>query len=209
MATSENGKTTEFVNPIVPGFAPDPQWSDPITLPYPGIDLSLFFKDGRTYVQGCFSLGLVDSAIQPSCTIKQFEINVETREKLTEPREIRAGHSCVDTEGPHIYKVSWRYYLEVAKGGTFEHHMLSIARSESICGPYESYAQTPILSADGKPDEYIQNTGRDELFRDEAGQWWAIVLAVRNEKTCQPLGRETFLARVDWPCYGWPKIDHP
>lgn len=185
------------------------QWSDPIPIPYPGIDPSLFFEDGRTYVQGCFSLGQVDSSNQPSCTIKQFEINVETGEKLTEPREIWAGHSCVDTEGPHIYKVGQWYYLVVAEGGTFEHHMLSIARSESIWGPYESYSQNPILSADGKPDEYIQNTGHGELFQDEAGQWWAIILAVRNEDTCQPLGRETFLARVDWPCHGWPQIEHP
>jgi len=48
------------------------------------------------------------------------------------------GSAQVYTEGPHIYKKDGYYYLLVAEGGTFEHHMLSIARSTSIWGPYAS-----------------------------------------------------------------------
>ncbi|KAH7378568.1 glycosyl hydrolase [Cadophora sp. MPI-SDFR-AT-0126] len=181
-------------------------WSDPIPIPYPGIDPSLFFDEDRAYIQGSFS---ISRETQPSCTIKQFRIDIRTGEQLTEAREIWKGHSCIDTEGPHMYKVGKWYYLLVAEGGTFENHMLSIARSRDIWGPYESFEGNPILTADGKPSEYIQNAGHGELLKDGAGQWWAVVLAVRNETTCQPMGRETFLTPVDWPKDGWPQIRHP
>lgn len=180
-------------------------WSDPFFFPFQGIDPDLFFDDdGRAYVQGSWQM---DRLTQPSCTIKQFEINVASGKPLSEPREIWGGFARYDTEGPHIYKRGAWYYLLVAEGGTFEHHLLSIARSRNVAGPYESFAGNPILTADGK-DEYIQNTGHGDLFQDEHGSWWAAVLGVRNEPG-QPLGRETFLAAVDWPEGGWPKISQP
>lgn len=190
-------------------------WSDPVYIPFNGIDPSLFFDDDdRTYFQGCYT---IDRMTQPSCTIKQFEIDPDTGKKLSEEREIWGGHARYDTEGPHIYKIGKWYYLLVAEGGTFEHHMLCISRSENIWGPYEDFEGNPILTADGT-DEYIQNTGHGELFQDGAGKWWAVALAVRNENGGEslgkdtfvaPLGRESFLAPVDWPEGGWPKVLQP
>ncbi|KAH7349452.1 glycosyl hydrolase [Plectosphaerella cucumerina] len=181
-------------------------WSDPVYIPFFGIDPSLFFDDdGKVYVQGCYMLG---HGKQPTCTIKQFEVDIETGDALSETREIWGGFAKYDTEGPHTYKVGKYYYLMAAEGGTFEHHLLSIARSENIWGPYETAESNPILTADGK-DEYVQNTGHGELFQDDNGRWWAVALAVRNEPTCQPLGRETFLAAVDWPEGGWPRVLQP
>lgn len=181
-------------------------WSDPVYIPFFGIDPSLFFDDdGKVYVQGCFMLG---RGKQPTCTIKQFQVDIETGDALSQLREIWGGFAKYDTEGPHIYKVGKYYYLMAAEGGTFEHHLLSIARSENVWGPYETAESNPILTADGT-DEYIQNTGHGELFQDDNGRWWAVALAVRNEPTCQPLGRETFLAPVEWPEGGWPKVLQP
>lgn len=180
-------------------------WSDPLFFPFQGIDPDLFFEDdGRAYVQGSWQM---DRLKQPSCTIKQFEIDVASGKPMSEPREIWGGFARYDTEGPHIYKRGAWYYLLVAEGGTFEHHLLSIARSRNVAGPYESFAGNPILTADGK-GEYIQNVGHGDLFQDELGSWWAAVLGVRDEPG-QPLGRETFLAPVDWPDGGWPRISQP
>ncbi|RSM00146.1 hypothetical protein CEP52_009295 [Fusarium oligoseptatum] len=191
-------------------------WSDPVYIPFYGIDPSLYFEDdGRVYFQGCYSIG--NRMKQPTCTIKQFEIDVETGKQLSEEKEIWGGHAKYDTEGPHIYKIGKWYYLLVAEGGTFEHHMLSIGRSESIWGPYDDYAANPIMTADGK-DEYIQNLGHGELFQDGEGRWWVSGLGVRNENEGEPLGkdnfvaplgRESFLAPVEWPEGGWPKITQP
>ncbi|KAL1853969.1 hypothetical protein Daus18300_011636 [Diaporthe australafricana] len=180
-------------------------WSDPMFFPFQGIDPDLFFDDdGRVYVQGSWQM---DRLKQPSCTIKQFEIDVTSGKPLSEPREIWGGFARYDTEGPHIYKRGEWYYLLVAEGGTFEHHLLSIARSRNVAGPYESFVENPILTSDGK-NEYIQNVGHGDLFQDEHESWWAIVLGVRNEPG-QPLGRESFLAPVDWPEGGWPRVSQP
>ncbi|KAI3546654.1 hypothetical protein CSPX01_04309 [Colletotrichum filicis] len=183
------------------------QWSDPVSVDFHGIDSSLFFDDDdRVYFQGCF---VMDRSKQPSCTIKQVEVDVLTGKQLSEQREIWGGYARYDTEGPHVYKVDGWYYLLVAEGGTFEHHMLSIARSRDIWGPYESFEGNPIMTADGK-DEYIQNIGHGELFQDARGAWWAAVLGVRRDGDgCAALGRESFLTPVEWPEGEWPRITQP
>ena len=107
-----------------------------------------------------------------------------------------------------MYKIDGYYFLLVVEAGTFEHHLIAIARSRSIWGPYKSYEKNPILTADGM-DEYFQNTGHGDLFQDHDGEWWITVLGVRNEDGRFPLGRETFLAPVSWPTGGWPQVEQP
>lgn len=180
-------------------------WSDPIYFEFDGIDPSIYFEDDRAYIQGSWSF---HNGQQPSCTIKQFEVDIKTGKALSETKEIWAGFAKYDSEGPHIYKKDNWYYLLLAEGGTFEHHMLSIARSRDLWGPYESYEKNPVMTADGK-NEYIQNTGHGELFEDTEGKWWAAVLGIRDEKGRVPLGRETFLTSVEWPENEWPVIYQP
>ncbi|ROT38211.1 xylosidase/arabinosidase [Sodiomyces alkalinus F11] len=183
------------------------EWSDPVYFDFNGIDTSLFFDDDdRAYIQGCW---MIRRDRQPTCTIKQFEIDIDTGKPLSDTKEIWPGYAKYDTEGPHIYKVGGWYFLMAAEGGTFEHHMLSIARSRDIWGPYETWGDNPILTADGK-DEYIQNIGHGELFQDAEGRWWAAVLGVRKQVDgTHGLGRESFLAPVDWPEGGWPTVRQP
>ncbi|KAL2752933.1 glycoside hydrolase family 43 protein [Sodiomyces alcalophilus JCM 7366] len=183
------------------------EWSDPVYFDFHGIDTSLFFDDDdRAYIQGCW---MIRRDRQPTCTIKQFEMDMDTGKPLSETKEIWPGYAKYDTEGPHIYKVGGWYYLLAAEGGTFEHHMLSIARSRDIWGPYETWEGNPIMTADGK-DEYIQNIGHGELFQDAEGRWWAAVLGVRKQADgTHGLGRESFLAPVDWPEGGWPTVQQP
>ena len=183
------------------------QWSDPIFVDFKGIDPSLFFDDDdRVYFQGSWEL---TRERQPTCTIKQFEIDITTGRPLSEIQEIWTGAAKYDTEGPHIYRKDGFYYLIVAEGGTFEHHMLSIARSRDIWGPFESYEHNPILTSELQSGP-IHHTGHGELFQDATGEWWAVVLGVRDGKGGRcPIGRETFLTAVDWPQGSWPKIHHP
>lgn len=200
----DNWKTDNFL--ITTTDIWSSKWSDPINFSFYGIDPSLFFDDdGRAYIQGSW---MIDRMKQPSCTIKQFEINVVTGKHLSDTREIWTGHAKRDTEAPHIYKKDGWYYLLVAEGGTFEHHMLSIARARHVWGPYESCPQNPIMTADGT-DEPVQNIGHGELFQDASGNWWAAVLGVQANHGKQPMGRETFLTPVDWPANEWPTIHPP
>ncbi|KAG7108909.1 Non-reducing end alpha-L-arabinofuranosidase BoGH43A like protein [Verticillium longisporum] len=183
------------------------RWSDPVYFDFNGIDTSLFFDDNdRVYVQGSWMLRRDK---QPTATIKQLEIDITTGKALSEAKEIWTGWAKYDTEGPHIYKVDGYYYLLAAEGGTFEHHMFTIARSTNIWGPYESAETNPIMTADGK-DEYIQNIGHGDLFQDHDGRWWAAVLGVRKQQDGNlGLSRESFLSPVDWPRGGWPVVRQP
>jgi beta-xylosidase len=172
-----------------------------------GIDPSLFFDDaGRAYIQGSWRDGVLAETV---CTIRQFEVKIDTGKRLSETVEIWKGFAGnVDAEGPHIYKKDGYYFLITAEAGTFEHHMICVARSTNIWGPYEPYENNPILTAFGK-ETLIQNTGHGELFKDRHGFWWCVCLGVRNNGGRYPLGRETFLAPVTWPKDGWPAIKNP
>lgn len=187
-------------------------WSDPILFDFNGIDPSLFFDDdGKVYVQGAWDLNKGRRPkTQPSCTIMQFEIDLVTGKPVSEIKEIWGGYHKIDTEGPHIYKKDGWYYLLVAEGGTFANHLLSIARSKNIWGPYESYEYNPLTSKTTRTeDAVIQDVGHAELFQDRKDVWWAIVLGIRNQQGRYPLGRETFLTPVSWPKDGWPSISQP
>ena len=181
-------------------------WSDPTPLDLHGIDPSLFVdEDGRAYIQGSYRLERTE---QPTSTIKQYEIDLRTGARLSEIREIWPGYARIYTEGPHIYKKDGYYYLLVAEGGTFEHHLLSVARATDIWGPYESCPCNPILTAWGT-DEPVQDAGHGEFFQDEVGRWWAAVLGVRKDDDRYPMGRESFLCPVEWPEGEWPQVAHP
>ncbi|PMD34936.1 glycoside hydrolase family 43 protein [Hyaloscypha variabilis F] len=168
------------------------EWSDPIWFDFSGIDPSLFFDDdGKVYIQGSFR---PSNLMELKCDIRQFEVEIQTGTALSETKKIWDGFAGKDdAEGPHIYKKDGWYYLLTAEAATFEHHMVAMARSLDIWGPYESYESNPVLTAYGKGD-VIQNTGHGDLFQDGDGKWWIAALGIRNMDGCYPMGRETFLA---------------
>ncbi|KAH8177982.1 glycosyl hydrolases family 43 domain-containing protein [Sarocladium implicatum] len=170
-------------------------WSDPVHFEFRGGDPSLFFEDDRVYVQ-IAQLG--------DFSIQQFEIDINTGEKLTESKEILAHSGRKWPESPHIYKRGGYYYLLIAEGGCFEHHMISVARSKDIWGPYEQHPENPILTA-FETDNYIQHIGHADFVEDTKGDWWAVCLGVRKKDNCYIMGRETFLTPVTW-VDDWPVI---
>jgi beta-xylosidase len=182
-------------------------WSDPIWFDFSGIDPSLFFDDdGKVYIQGSYR---PSNLMELKCDIRQFEVDIETGKPLSDTKKIWDGFAGKDdAEGPHIYKKDGWYYLLTAEAATFEHHLIAMARSHNIWGPYESYENNPVLTAYGKGD-MIQNTGHGDLFQDGDGKWWITALGIRNMDGCYPMGRETFLAPVEWPTGGWPQIEFP
>jgi beta-xylosidase len=95
----------------------------------------------------------------------------------------------------------------ISEGGTFEDHMITVARSKDLFGPYEPNPNNPILTHRGT-DEYIQHTGHCEMFCDKEGQWWCVCLAVRKDpKGRYIMGRETFLTPGTWPEGEWPTLE--
>lgn len=175
-------------------------WSDPVYFEFDGIDPSLLFDDdGKVYLQGSGGLG-------PGTTINLFELDLKSGAKLSEEKVIWRGTGDIYPEGPHLYRYKGWYYLLIAEGGTHGGHMVTMARSHNVFGPYESCPSNPVLTARGT-QEYIQYTGHCELFQDENRQWWGFCLGARVEEQGRcPMGRETFLTRVDWDGE-WPIFD--
>jgi beta-xylosidase len=177
-------------------------WSDPAVYDFEGIDPSILFdvdEDGteHVYVQGSKSA---------DHQIWNMEIDLDTGAMVTEAKMIWDGWDSRWTEGPHVYKKDGWYYLVCAEGGTFEEHMVTAARSRSVWGPYVASEANPVWTA-YETGNYVQHTGHAELFQDLEGKWWVVLLGVRkSDGDRYTMGRETFLAEVDWPEGGWPSV---
>lgn len=180
-------------NFIVTAKDPAGEWSDPIKLPFEGIDPSLFFdEDGKVYYTGT------------DYNIYLQQLNVETGEAIGEKHYLWQGTGANNPEGSHLYRINGWYYLLLAQGGTEMCHMAVIARSKEILGPYESCPHNPILTNIGQALP-VKAAGHADLVEDAAGNWWAVCLG--NRPTGYPfrhiMGRETMLVPVRWED-GWP-----
>ncbi|MER6069660.1 glycoside hydrolase family 43 protein [Streptomyces sp. NPDC001817] len=171
-------------------------WSDPVRLPgVPGIDPDLAWDEDGT----CW------------CTVagvSQVRIDPTTGETLGEPYRIWSGTpGALAPEAPHLYRVGGYWYLMIAEGGTERGHGVSIARGLTPSGPFEPCPANPVLThrSTARP---IQNTGHADLVQAPDGSWWMVLLGVRprgGTPGWHVLGRETFLAPVEW-VDGWPVV---
>jgi xylan 1,4-beta-xylosidase len=174
-------------------------WSEPTPLDREGIDPSLFFDDdGKVYYTR--HVGGGDGYVGTQ------ELDLKTGKLVGEMRNVWGGTGGVWAEGPHLYKIKGRYYIMIAEGGTSFNHKVTIARSDSPWGPFESCPHNPILTHAGQPDLPIQALGHADLVETPAG-WWAICLGIRPQGgPFHHIGRETFLAPVAWSDDGWPRM---
>ena len=178
--------------------ATDPagEWSEPVWVEGAGFDASLFFDHGKAYFQWyVYPLG-----------IHQTEIDLVTGKHLTTPRIVWEGSGGRSPEGPHLYKIGDVYYLLAAEGGTEDGHMVTIARSQSVWGSWESCPRNPILTHRSL-DRPIQTTGHGDLVQAADGSWWMVFLGTRpvGYPRYHLLGRETFLTPITWED-GWPVV---
>ena len=178
---------------------PKGPWSEPIWLKQEGIDPSLWFEDGKAYMMS-----------NPDGTITLCEIDPETGEQLTPSKALWSGCGGRYPEGPHIYKKDGYYYLLISEGGTELAHHLTIARSKDIYGPYEPNPNNPILTNCNMKGQgsQIQGTGHGDFVQATDGSWWVVFLAYRNYVgSYHHIGRETFIAPVEWKKGDWPIVN--
>jgi xylan 1,4-beta-xylosidase len=174
-------------------------WSEPTPLDREGIDPSLFFDDdGKVYYTR--HVGGGDGYVGTQ------ELDLKTGKLVGEMKNVWGGTGGVWAEGPHLYKINGRYYIMIAEGGTSFNHKVTISRSDSPWGPFESCPHNPILTHAGQSDLPIQALGHADLVETPAG-WWAICLGIRPQGgPFHHIGRETFLAPVAWSDDGWPTM---
>ncbi len=181
---------------------PAGKWSEPIWINQGGIDPSLLLDDGKVFFLSTTS----DGAKIPGINLS--EIDIETGKRLTEVKFIWAGSGGRHPEAPHLYKIKDYYYLMIAEGGTEYGHMVTIARSKSLWGTFESCPRNPILTHRNSGFSLISGTGHADMVEDTSGNWWMVFLAFRTAGgDYHHLGRETFLAPVEWNEEGWPVVN--
>lgn len=201
-------------NFLVTADDPAGPWSDPVWLPFDGIDPSIFFDDnGKTYI--------VNNGVPPggptyqghrAIWLQEFDLKTQ---KMVGPRTVIVNGGTdiskkpIWIEGPHIFKVDGTYYLIAAEGGTSDNHSEVVFKSDSIRGPYTSYADNPILTQrtlDSGRANPVTSSGHADFVQTQNGDWWAVFLACRPYRDgYYNTGRETFMMPVQWK-NGWPVI---
>ena len=178
-------------------------WSDPVWIDHDGIDPSLFWDDdGRVYYTGTWIDG------DDPQGIGQFQIDIETGKKLSETKIIWYGTGGRCPEAPHMYKLGDWYYLMIAEGGTEYGHMVTMARSRNIWGPFESCPRNPILSHRDDICSPFQAIGHADITIDDDGNWWMVFHGIRpTNAQLHHIGRETMLAPFVWDEDGWPLVN--
>lgn len=202
-------------NYLVTATDPAGPWSDPVWLrEVGGIDPSLYFDDdGRAWVlNNDAPIGPPQYQGHRAIWIQEFD--PDTNQTFGPRTLLVDGGVDISTkpiwiEGPHLTKVGGWYYLTAAEGGTAVGHSQVVLRSRDVLGPYEPYADNPILTQrDLDPDRPnpVTSAGHADMVRTQNGEWWATFLAVRPyEGDYYNTGRETFLLPVEW-VDGWPVI---
>lgn len=81
-------------------------------------------------------------------------------------------------------------------------HMVVVARSRSIHGPWENCPNNPIVRTEHR-DEPWWSRGHATAVQGPAGDWWLIYHGYENG--FRTLGRQMLLEPFEWTADGWPR----
>jgi len=175
-------------------------WSEPVWIDVHGMDPSLFFDDdGKVYYTRHEGGG--------DGYIAQRLLNLKEGKLEGDLKKVWGGTGGIWAEGPHLYKINGKYYLMISEGGTSYGHMITIARSDSPWGPFESNPDNPILTHKDQEGHQFRALGHGDLVETPDG-WWIVFLGIRPQGGYyNHLGREMFLAPLEWDEDGWPVVN--
>jgi xylan 1,4-beta-xylosidase len=109
-------------------------------------------------------------------------------------------------EGPKILRHGTYYYMVLAEGGTAgpaTSHMVIMARSKSLDGPWENSPYNPVVRTRSATEKWWSR-GHATLVEGPDGQQWYLVYHA-YENGYYNLGRQTLLEPVEWTGDGWVK----
>lgn len=200
-------------NFVITAKDPAGPWSNPIWLPFEGIDPSIYWEGDKAYiVNNRAPDGPPRYDGHRAIWIQEYDWRAG---KMVGPSTqlinggVDISKKPVWIEGPHILRKDGTYYLTAAEGGTSVNHSQVVFRSKSLRGPFIPFEGNPILTQrdldPARPDP-IGSAGHAKLVQTQKGDWWATFLAVRPyADDYYNIGRETFLLPVRWE-NGWPII---
>jgi len=202
---------------VIKADKPEGPWSDPEwQYGLGGVHPSLFFDpDGKTYI-----INQGNPNYEPLYTdykaIWLQEFDLATMKTKGERRIILAGGDILEKkptwlETPQMYKHGKYYILIASEGGGLGNGYAScVYRSENIWGPYEHYAENPILTQrrlSPAREDAITSTGHMDMVNTPDGKWFAVFQGIRPYDSSNDYfqGRETFMYPVTWDG-DWPYI---
>jgi xylan 1,4-beta-xylosidase len=203
-AGASGASLRDFHNYLVTSPRIDGDWSDPVYLNSSGFDPSLFHDDdGRRYLLNMLWDHRPGQNRFAGIVLQEYSL--EQRRLVGDRHTIFTGTAIGFTEGPHLYKRDGWYHLLTAEGGTGWGHAVTMARSQTLLGPYELHPDLYVLTARHRPDAALQRTGHADLVETPSGETYMVYLCGRplgNRGRCT-LGRETAIQPMAWGADGW------
>ncbi len=108
-------------------------------------------------------------------------------------------------EGPKLLRKDGWFYMFSGQGGTAgppTSHMVVVARSRSIHGPWENCPHNPIVRTTSVGEPWWSR-GHATPVQGPKGDWWLIYHGYENGY--RTLGRQMLLEPFDWTADGWPR----
>jgi len=204
-----DGNFKDAHNYIVTSATIEGPWSEPTYVNSSGFDPSLFHDDdGRKW----FVNMLWDHRDPPPkprphhafAGIRLQEWSASEQRLIGESRLIYEGTPLGFVEGPHLFKRDEYYYLITAEGGTGYEHAVTLARSKSIWGPYETHPNRHVVTSKDAPQAALQRAGHGQVVETPAGPY-LVHLTSRPLPGLRrsPLGCETAIQKSVWRDDGW------
>jgi beta-xylosidase len=110
-----------------------------------------------------------------------------------------------EPEGPKMLRKDGWYYMISAEGGTAgppTGHMVVVARSRSIHGPWENSPHNPLVRTWDVREPWWSK-GHATFVEDRAGKWWMVYHGYENG--FRTLGRQMLLEPLEWGADAWPR----
>jgi xylan 1,4-beta-xylosidase len=174
-------------------------WSDPIDLKVVGcIDPGhAVGEDGKRYLffNGVRRIALTDDGLATTGALQQ----VYDPWRYPDDWVVE----MLAPEGPKLFRRGEWIYLLTAVGGTSgppTSHMVTVARSRSINGPWQDCPHNPIVHTKSA-DEPWWSRGHATVVLGSSDKWWMIYHGYENG--FRTLGRQTLLEPIEWTPDGW------
>jgi xylan 1,4-beta-xylosidase len=206
-----DGNFKDTHNYIVTAPAITGPWSEPMYVNSSGFDPSLFHdEDGRKWFMNMVwnyrTQSVGGNPKTPAFDgILLQEWDAKARALKGPVKNIYRGTPQGLVEGPHLYKRRGWYYLTVAEGGTAYGHAVTMARSRTIDGPYETHPLVHPITSKDHPEAPLQRAGHGQIVETPEGLVYHSHLCGRPlpGTRLSPLGRETALQKCVWKDDDW------
>lgn len=179
----------------------DGPWSEPVDLGISGyIDpCHIVGEDGGRYLflSGVSRVRLTDDGLATAGAIeKVYDGWHYPDDWVTEAYAL---------EGPKLLRRAGWFYMFCAEGGTAgppTGHMVIVARSRSIDGPWENAPDNPIVRTIDASEPWWSR-GHATAVEGPRGLWYLVYHGYENG--LRTLGRQTLLEPLAWGADGWPR----